>query len=482
MSTPTPVINQQLDTLNAKMDKHNALMEVMAASALKELKEEWSELEQLASSGLFGEAYDIGTYFTDTWQDKATTTDYTNPFQLNHIGNVELEDGETLVNRPFLQAHYAHPFGVQFSHQRALVMVAFKVTSALSSGTTYYWTRQSDSKTISFKAPSAISVGQWLTLNNGYIEIYDTNGNLAGKTAATIGTSTSGTSLGNSPVFAAGNYYFTFAANWGTHVVANDVVSFTTTDALQFGDRLCGCYGAPDQAKTGWKIYPVTSDGKTLGTALDVGSSSSGTNLGAMGLSSRSTTGSYFLNSIHEMAYGWNRWKFSAIRQYLNSAAGVGAWWTAQDGFDVRPDELSTKAGYLSGWSEDFVEAIKAVKVITYPNTVQDDTGGNTPDITYDKVFLPSLEQMYINPQKAGEGEFHEYWKRRSGRSTVMGQYETYPNIITYGVDNHTSAQHVRLRSAYRGLAYYTWYVYSSGYVSYGRASHSYRFAPLVVL
>ena len=97
-------------TFAAKMDKQNALLEVMAASSLEALKSDWTGLEQLASAGLFGDAYDIGTQFTDEWEDKATTTKYAYPMQLNHIGNVELQDGEVLSDRPFLQAHYAHPF------------------------------------------------------------------------------------------------------------------------------------------------------------------------------------------------------------------------------------------------------------------------------------------------------------------------------------------------------------------------------------
>ena len=126
---------------------------------------------------------------------------------------------------------------------------------------------------------------------------------------------------------------------------------------------------------------------------------------------------------------------------------------------------------------------LKTVKVVTYPNTVNDDPQGNTPDITYDKVFLPSLEQMYCNPQKAGEGEYHEYWKRRTGRTTPCAQGGTYPELIHYAVENHTSPQHVRLRSANRGNAYYAWNVASSGNVgTYYGASGAHRFSPLVVL
>ena len=392
------------ETFKNALDKQNALLEVMAASALRTLSSDWAGLADLADSGLFGEAYSIGDQFVDTWQDKATTTDYTYPMQLNHIGNVELQDGEVLSDRPFLQAHFAHPFGVQFSHQRAIL-----------------------------KCPDGL---------------------------------------------APGTYYFTIASSWGTHVQANDVVCFTTTVAVPEGGRVSGCYGAPDQAKSNWKIYTHSADGKTVLETITPTFTASGTDLGTVQSNQRNGN----LNSMQEAAYGWNRWKTSAIRQYLNSAAAVGAWWTAQDDWDIAPTELTTKPGFLSGWSESFVEAIKPVKVVTYPNTVYDDTGGNTPDITYDKVFLPSLEQMFINPQKAGEGEYHEYWKRRSGASSPLAQYGTYPQMITYGVDNHTTAQGVRLRSANRGYAHYAWLVSSSGSVYGYYASYSYRFAPLVVL
>ena len=193
----------------------------------------------------------------------------------------------------------------------------------------------------------------------------------------------------------------------------------------------------------------------------------------------KSNTRNGDLNSCQEMAYGWNRWKTSALRQWLNSEAGVGAWWTAQDEWDIAPDQLASKPGFLNGMSEGFIKAIKKVKVVTYTNTVND---GGTADITYDRVFIPSLEQMFINPQISGEGEYHAYWRRRAGQSTPLAQYGTYPNMITYKVDNHTSASVVRLRSAHRGYANYTCYVYSSGGVGYYHASSALACAPLIVL
>ena len=381
-----------------------AALEILAADARKTMSHDWASLEEFANTGLFGEAFGIGDQFVDTWKDTATNQEYTYPYQLNHIGSVELQDGEVLTDRPFLQAHFAHPFGVQFSHNRAFL-----------------------------RCPSGLS---------------------------------------------AGTYYVTIESAWGSNVGAGDIVCFTITNAVPAGGRIAGMYGAPDQAKSNWRIYVYSADGKTVLETITPTFTANGTSLGTIKASVRNGD----LNSMQETAYGWNRWSTSALRQYLNSAAAVGNWWTAQDEWDIAPTELTTKAGFLSGCPEDFVEALKEVKVITYPNTVYDDQGGNTPDITYDKVFLPSLEQMFINPQKAGEGEFHEYWKRRSGRSTVMAQGSTYPNIITYAVENHASPQYVRLRSAYRGNAYGAWYVDSSGVVSYSGASTSFRFSPLVVL
>lgn len=381
-----------------------AALEIMAANARKEMSHDWESLAEFANTGLFGEAYGIGDQFIDNWKDTAANQEYVYPMQLNHIGSVELHDGEILSDRPFLQAHYAHPFGVQFSHQRAFL-----------------------------RCPSGL---------------------------------------------AAGTYYVTIESSWGTHVQAGDVVCFTLANAVPAGGRVAGMYGAPDQAKSSWRIYAYSADGKTVLETVTPTFTADGTDLGTIKASTRNGD----LNSMQETAYGWNRWSTSALRQYLNSAAAVGAWWTAQDEWDIAPDQLTTKAGFLSGCSEEFINVLKTVKVVTYPNTVNDDPQGNTPDITYDKVFLPSLEQMYCNPQKAGEGEYHEYWKRRTGRTTPCAQGGTYPELIHYAVENHTSSQYVRLRSATRGYAGYTWLVYSSGYVSNGAASGAFRFSPLVVL
>ena len=261
------------------------------------------------------------------------------------------------------------------------------------------------------------------------------------------------------------------------YVLAGDVVAFTLTQNVPAGGKLSGCYGAPDNAKSTWKIYSHSADGKTvIETVTPVFTAPEGaTNLGTQKHNTRNGN----LNSTQEMAYGWNRWKMSAIRQYLNSDAGVGAWWAAQDEWDIAPDELKTKAGFLSGVPQEIINAMKPVKVVTYTNTVQD---GGEADVTYDKVFLLSLEEIYVSPQIKGEGEYHEYWKQKSGSTTPLRQYGTYPKMITYAVENHVSPQGVRLRSANRGNANSTWYVSTSGGVGYDGARWAYRFSPAWVI
>lgn len=363
----------------------------------------WTKIRNLRKSGLAEKVLTVGDIIDDTWTDVAAPKEYPYQWHVADFQPIELQNGDTEASM-LVQAHWAHPFGVQFSHQRAFLA-----------------------------CPDGLPVG---------------------------------------------SYYFTIESAWGNNVKAGDIVCFKTTKVVPAGGRVSGCYGAPDQAKANWRIYTHSADGKTQIETITptFTKTDSATNLGTQHLNKREGN----LNSTQEMAYGWNRWKTSALRQYLNSEAAKGAWWTAQDEWDVAPDQLKDKAGFLSGCSADFLSALQIVKVTTFANTVND---GGGEDTTYDRVFIPSMEQMYCAPQIKGEGTYLEYWKQRSGATAPLAQWGTYPNIITYAVENHTSPQNIRLRSATRGYANGTWYVNSSGYVnSCSNASNASRFAPLVVI
>ena len=274
---------------------------------------------------------------------------------------------------------------------------------------------------------------------------------------------------------AAGTYYFDFAKAWGNNVKPGINYQFTLTKPVEKGGRLAGCYGAPDTAPTSWKVYSYGANGITLNETVNITVGSSGTNIGTIPYEKRNGN----INSIQEMAYGWNRWKTSALRQWLNSAKPKGQWWTPQDQWDICPDQLATKDGFLCGMPEQMLNSLKKVKVSTFANTVNDE---GVEDITYDYVTLPSLGQIHAQTQIAGEGDPHTYWKRRSGRTTPHELWKDDPNMITYSVANKTSAQSVRLRSAYRHYASYAWNVNSSGLIYYNHASYAFTCSPLVCI
>ena len=278
---------------------------------------------------------------------------------------------------------------------------------------------------------------------------------------------------------AAGTYNVGFGESWGNsgNVISGKIYQFTLAKAVESGGRLAGFYKIPDTTPTEWKVYSYGADGKTLNETVSVAEGSEGTALGMM----LHTTRSGNLNCFQEVGYGRNRWSTSVLRQYLNSDKPKGEWWAPQDQWDIAPDELATKDGYLCGMDQEMLNNILPVKTVTYVNIVNDGTADSF-DVTYDKVNLISLEQMYINPQHAGEGEAHEYWKRVNGTDTKWQQNQTYPILKHYAVDNHSLAMRVWLRSALRSTAHDVWSVYLSGIVANYHSSWGDRFSPLVVI
>lgn len=273
---------------------------------------------------------------------------------------------------------------------------------------------------------------------------------------------------------AAGTYHVKLEKNWGTNAKADTYWNFTLTKEVPTGGSVAGFTQMPDSAPSNWKATSYAADGITTIETVAVTSGSDGTDLGTMQYATRNGN----LNSMQESAYGWNRWKYSAARQWLNSTQPKGKWWTKQDDWDIAPSQLATKDGFLCGMPADMLAALKTVKVTTLANTVND---GGVTDITYDRVFLASMSQMNVNMSKE-EGAVHEYWQRRTNSKTPIEPWKTYPIMIRYSAANHTSPQGVFSRSASRGNAYYVMYVSTSGNVISTGAWNSFVYAPLVVV
>lgn len=274
---------------------------------------------------------------------------------------------------------------------------------------------------------------------------------------------------------AAGTYNVTLGAKWGEKDAQKDTTwQFTLTKAVPAGGSVAGFTQMPDVTASNWKATSYAADGITVIETVPITSGSEGTSLGTMQYATRNGN----LNSMQEAGYGWNRWKYSAARQWLNSDQPKGKWWTKQDDWDIAPSQLSQKDGFLCGMPAEMVAVLKPVKVITLANTVND---GGVTDITYDKVFLASFAEMNININ-TGEGTPHEYWQRRTNSKTPLEPWKTYPCLIRYSAANHTSPQGVFSRSASRGSANNVMNVYTTGGASHTSAWSSYTYAPLVVI
>lgn len=269
----------------------------------------------------------------------------------------------------------------------------------------------------------------------------------------------------------AGTYNVKMGLDWGANVKNGTVYQFTLTKNAPAGARLTGFYNAPDVAPANWKVYVYKDQQKSeLLETCNVSAGSAGTNLGTFLAKPNGN-----LNGLHPVGYGDNRWWKSAYRQYLNSDAAAGGWWTPQDEWDMKPDQADTVPGFLAGFSDDFKNALTRTKVVTYGNTVTDD---GSAVVTYDKIFLPSLQEIYCSPQVSGEGTYWPYWKERTGAKSPQGLWQTYPLRITRDLAQRTVGRGVRLRSADRGGGDGAFNVYSNGYVSYWSAINALRCAP----
>lgn len=270
---------------------------------------------------------------------------------------------------------------------------------------------------------------------------------------------------------AAGTYNVKMGLDWGTNVKNGTSYQFTLTKNAPAGARLTGFYNAPDTAPTNWKVYVYKDQQKSeLLETCNVSAGEAGMNLGTFLAKPNGK-----LNGLHPVGYGDDRWYKSAYRQYLNSDAPAKEWWAPQDEWDMKPDQADTVPGFLAGFSDDFKNALTRVKVVTYGNTVTDD---GSAVVTYDKIFLPSLQEIYCSPQVSGEGTYWPYWKERTGAKTPQALWQTYPLRITRDLAQPTVSRVVRLRSASRGAAGHAFYVSSSGYVGSWYATNAYRSAP----
>lgn len=176
---------------------------------------------------------------------------------------------------------------------------------------------------------------------------------------------------------------------------------------------------------------------------------------------------------------GWSRWMYSGIRQWLNSDANKGSWWTSTHTGDVAPTQLSSVNGFMKGLPTDFLNMLKPTKHETALSYLYPSGTASTYvyDTTYDVFFLPSLKEEHFkySSQPAywdgsnKEGSTWEFWVLRKGSTAQdIGLSYANTNAIRYSLSDRSTAKNVWLRSTRRGKACSEWSVGMAG--SYGSA------------
>lgn len=159
-------------------------------------------------------------------------------------------------------------------------------------------------------------------------------------------------------------------------------------------------------------------------------------------------------------SYGNNRYLYSNIRQWLNSSAAAGSWYSNQHSADAAPDYATTKAGFMSYFDSDFLAVIGKTKIKTVKASVD---GGSYEEMANEYFYLPSTTEVGLaNENNIAEGTLFPYFDSNDKR------------IKQYSGSN----KWWWLRTPYSGYSYYVRGVYTDGSLYSNVACYSGGVAP----
>lgn len=161
-------------------------------------------------------------------------------------------------------------------------------------------------------------------------------------------------------------------------------------------------------------------------------------------------------NNIRQ--YGLNIYRYSAVRQWLNSDATAGSWWESQHLGDVAPNYAAAQAGFMKDLDSSFKAILQKTEVVTAGNNTTDDGSTYT---TYDYLFLPSNYELWASSSPV-EGD-------RMGYFAIDGSGKN--SFRSRGAISGGSSNNWWTRSAYRGYANAEYYITSNGASSISSAS-----------
>ncbi len=256
---------------------------------------------------------------------------------------------------------------------------------------------------------------------------------------------------------AAGTYNFTLLSGYDTAYGGGKTYQFTLANAVPSGGQIMFPWKYNTQAAD-TKISTYAS--KTSLTPIETVSVTEGS--GGTALTST--------NHTHCVRYGSNRWSKSLVRQWLNSTADAGAWWTSQSNYDRPIERVNTEAGFLKGINADFLSVIGSVKKSTAKNQT---TEGGGAEILDEKIFLPSAAEVY-GTNGGSEGNPYPYYSQNSSLSGAGGGADT--NRIKY---LGSTAEKWWLRSCHQFSGNYMRHVTVTGAIETNNPPNSYGITPV---
>ena len=170
--------------------------------------------------------------------------------------------------------------------------------------------------------------------------------------------------------------------------------------------------------------------------------------------------------------YGNNRYIYSNIRQWLNSAAAAGAWYTAQHSADAPPsaanvwngvNQYQTLAGFLNGFTANERAALLATTITVGKSS----TDGGGTETCVDKVFPLSCTEVNLSGDHVCGSKLAIFSDNSSRIATVSVSAAANSN---YDVDAN-QAWYYWLRDAYAGSALHARLVWGDGTLFWNRAN-----------
>jgi hypothetical protein len=178
-------------------------------------------------------------------------------------------------------------------------------------------------------------------------------------------------------------------------------------------------------------------------------------------------------------SYGNNRYQYSNIRQWLNSAAAAGAWYTAQHSADAPPtnanvwsnyNEYDAQAGFQNDFSANFRNALLSTSLTVVKASVD---GGGTETVA-DKVFLLSTTEVGLADEGYAEGSKLALFSDNTSRLA-------YPTALCVSNSEYTSTSlktdspwYWWLRTPYASYAHLVRRVLSDGSLRNNNACNGY--------